>query len=142
MVSNPPAQSQPAFRALPRRFMHKVTHMKCVQNRIIPLVHGVKAHISCGFRSLMRRSSPINAPHETRSARTDLAHDSCSRPGARKSKNPGSFEPGLCYWSLAVSYSHMAIATLSSALSRFTSVFGMGTGGSNSLLPPSKLLSH
>ena len=41
--------------------------------------------------------------------------------------------------SLAVSYSRMVNATLSSALSRFTSVFGMGTGGSNSLLPPGKL---
>ena len=38
--------------------------------------------------------------------------------------------------SLAVSYSHMANATLPSALQRFTSVFGMGTGGSIALLPP------
>jgi hypothetical protein len=35
-----------------------------------------------------------------------------------------------------VSYSHMANATLPSALQRFTSVFGMGTGGSIALLPP------
>ena len=45
----------------------------------------------------------------------------------------------LLFKTLAVSYSHMAAATLSSALSRFTSVFGMGTGGSNSLWPPGKL---
>jgi hypothetical protein len=32
----------------------------------------------------------------------------------------------------------MVDATLSLALSRFTSVFGMGTGGSNSLWPPGK----
>jgi hypothetical protein len=48
----------------------------------------------------------------------------------------------LACWSLdligclAVSYSHMANATLPSALQRFTSVFGMGTGGSTALLPP------
>ncbi len=35
-----------------------------------------------------------------------------------------------------MSYSHMANATLPSALQRFTSVFGMGTGGSIALLPP------
>jgi hypothetical protein len=35
-----------------------------------------------------------------------------------------------------VSYSHMANATLPSALQRFTSVFGMGTGGSIALSPP------
>lgn len=59
-----------------------------------------------------------------------------------KNKKPRLNETGFVVWSLAVSYSHMAIATLSSALNRFTSVFGMGTGGSNSLLPPSKLLSN
>ena len=34
----------------------------------------------------------------------------------------------------------MANATLPSALQRFTSVFGMGTGGSTALLPPGKIL--
>jgi hypothetical protein len=34
----------------------------------------------------------------------------------------------------------MAIATLSSALCRFTSVFEKGTGGSNTLWPPGKLV--
>ena len=43
---------------------------------------------------------------------------------------------------LAVSYSRMVDATLSLALSRFTSVFGMGTGGSNSLWPPGKAVSR
>ena len=33
----------------------------------------------------------------------------------------------------------MANATLPSALQRFTSVFGMGTGGSTALLPPGKI---
>ena len=48
---------------------------------------------------------------------------------------------GLCLGvgSLAVSYSRMANATLPSALQRFTSVFGMRTGGSTALLPPGKI---
>ena len=54
-------------------------------------------------------------------------------------KNPRSFDRGFLIWSLAVSYSRIVIATLPSALSRFTSVFGMGTGGANSLWPPGKL---
>ena len=40
--------------------------------------------------------------------------------------------------SLAMSYFHMANATLSSALFRFTTEFGMGSGGSKTLLSPSK----
>ena len=42
-------------------------------------------------------------------------------------------------WSLAMSYFHIANATLSSALFRFTTEFGMGSGGSKTLLLPSKL---
>ena len=34
----------------------------------------------------------------------------------------------------------MANATLPSALQRFTSEFGMGSGGSTALLPPGKIL--
>ena len=41
---------------------------------------------------------------------------------------------------LAVTYSHMGNPTLQSALTRFTAVFGMGTGGSKSLEPPGKLV--
>ncbi len=40
--------------------------------------------------------------------------------------------------SLAVTYFHMANATLSSALSVFTSEFEMESGGSHLLLPPGK----
>ena len=40
---------------------------------------------------------------------------------------------------LAVTYSHTANAALPSALVRFTSEFGMGSGGSIPLLPPGKL---
>ena len=39
---------------------------------------------------------------------------------------------------LAMSYSRMANATLPSALPRFTSEFGMGSGGSTALWPPGK----
>ncbi len=41
--------------------------------------------------------------------------------------------------SLAMSYFHMANATLSSALFRFTTEFGMESGGSKTLLSPSKM---
>ncbi len=37
---------------------------------------------------------------------------------------------------LAVTYFHMAAATLSSARLRFTTEFGMGSGGSTALWPP------
>ena len=39
-----------------------------------------------------------------------------------------------------MSYFRMGTPTLSSALSGFTSEFGMGSGGSHSLLPPGKAL--
>ena len=42
--------------------------------------------------------------------------------------------------SLAMSYSHMGTPTLPSALLRFTSEFGMGSGGTNALMPPGKLV--
>ena len=37
-----------------------------------------------------------------------------------------------------MTYFHIAAATLSSALFRFTTEFGMGSGGSKTLLSPSK----
>ena len=49
-------------------------------------------------------------------------------------------ERGFRIKSLAVSYFHMGSPTLSSALSGFTSEFGMGSGGSHSLWPPGKLV--
>ena len=39
-----------------------------------------------------------------------------------------------------MSYFHMGTPTLSSALSCFTSEFGMGSGGTSSLWPPGKLV--
>ena len=49
---------------------------------------------------------------------------------------------GFLCKSLAVPYFHMATATLSSALSGFTSEVGMGSGGTRSLLPPGKSASE
>jgi hypothetical protein len=72
--------------------------------------------------------------------RAATARHNASEREKNKTKNPDAFASGfVVFKTLAVSYSHMAAATLSSALSRFTSVFGMGTGGSNSLWPPGKL---
>ena len=52
------------------------------------------------------------------------------------------FRVGLsCIWSLVMSYFHIANATLSSALFRFTTEFGMGSGGSKTLLSPRKFFS-
>ena len=44
----------------------------------------------------------------------------------------------LFIWSLAMTYFHMANATLSSARRGFTSEFGKGSGGSHSLWSPDK----
>ena len=45
---------------------------------------------------------------------------------------------GVSIGSLAVNYSRIANATLPSSQLRFTSEFGMGSGGSTALLPPGK----
>ena len=42
-------------------------------------------------------------------------------------------------WRLAVTYSRTGTPALPSAMHRFTAEFGMGSGGSNALLPPGKL---
>ncbi len=39
-----------------------------------------------------------------------------------------------------MTYSHTANAALPSAMHRFTAEFGMGSGGTNALLPPGKLV--
>src|SRR6056297_3508655 len=54
-------------------------------------------------------------------------------------KNPVPYWYGVLNKCLAVTYSHTANAALPSALLRFTSEFGMGSGGSTVLLPPGKL---
>ena len=62
-----------------------------------------------------------------------------TRPECRQKKPPPGYRRRFQVKRLAVSYSRMAAATLSSALSVFTSEFGMGSGGSRSLYPPGKL---
>lgn len=58
-----------------------------------------------------------------------------------QTKNPGrNSDRGFSFNSLAVSYFHTANAALSSALSGFTSEFGMVSGGSHLLWPPGKLV--
>ena len=47
---------------------------------------------------------------------------------------------GFLIRSLTMTYSHMGTPTLPSAMNRFTSEFGMGSGGSDSLLSPGKLV--
>ena len=53
-------------------------------------------------------------------------------------KSPTLSNRASLIWSLAMTYFHIAAATLSSALFRFTTEFGMGSGGSKTLLSPSK----
>ena len=66
-----------------------------------------------------------------------------SAPKHIKQKSPNRFAIGLfCFIGcLAVSYSHMGSPTLPSALTRFTSEFEMGSGGTTLPLPPSKFCS-
>ncbi len=59
----------------------------------------------------------------------------------QKAKNP-LIERAFLNRSLVMTYFHMANATLSSALFRFTTEFGMGSGGSRTLLSPSKLVTN
>ena len=55
-------------------------------------------------------------------------------------KNPFCFAERVFYdWGLAMTYSHMANATLPLAYYGFTSEFGKGSGGSHVLWSPDKL---
>jgi hypothetical protein len=54
-------------------------------------------------------------------------------------KAPAELSAGALYINLAMSYFHMAKATLSSALNGFTSEFEKGSGGSRSLWSPENL---
>ena len=53
---------------------------------------------------------------------------------SRTAKSPTLSYRAFLIRSLAMSYSHMGTPTLPSALTRFTSEFGMGSGGTMSLL--------
>ena len=58
-----------------------------------------------------------------------------------ENKKPIRFAYGFFVdWSLAMTYFHMANATLPLARSGFTSEFGKGSGGSHSLWSPDKLV--
>ena len=60
--------------------------------------------------------------------------------GQVSKKKPPANAGGFLFWRLAVTYSHTGTPALPSAIHRFTAEFGMGSGGSNALLPPGKLL--
>ena len=55
-----------------------------------------------------------------------------------KSKKPATLLRAFLKRSLAMSYSHMGTPTLPSAQLRFTSEFGMGSGGTTALLSLNK----
>ncbi len=57
-----------------------------------------------------------------------------------KAKKAAHWQPFSLFGSLAMTYSHMGTPTLPSALLRFTSEFGMGSGGSKVLLSLDKKL--
>ena len=59
--------------------------------------------------------------------------------GQVSKKKPPANAGGFLFWRLAVTYSHTGTPALPSAIHRFTAEFGMGSGGSNALLPPGKL---
>ncbi len=56
----------------------------------------------------------------------------------RIAKSPELMFRAFGLFDAAVSYSRMGDPTLPSALRRFTSEFGMGSGGTTALLPPGK----
>ena len=81
---------------------------------------------TCGFR---RQGDPQGQAVGARAAQKAVA----ARRSMQKAQTVGS---GLCIGRLAVSYFHTANAALSSALRRFTVLFGMGRRGTTSLWPP------
>src|SRR5690625_3170400 len=77
----------------------------------------------------LRQDLPVGRPGKIQSVKF----------GLKAKKNPeASFSFGVWNKCLAVTYSHTANAALPSALARFTSEFGMESGGSAPLLPPGK----
>ena len=90
---------------------------------------------------IMSSSSRLGrAQREQAESRTYLANHALTLFSPIK-KPQGTFAPwGFGIKCLAMTYSHMASATLPSAQSRFTSEFGMGSGGTNSLWSPDKLV--
>ena len=61
-------------------------------------------------------------------------------PARRVKKTPLSYQRGIRDKTLAMTYSRMVWTTLPSARLRFTSEFGMGSGGSTALISPGRRL--
>ena len=72
---------------------------------------------------------------------SDRRLSSCVRPQRSQKKTPAAYATRvLLIKSLTMTYSHMGSPTLPSAIRRFTSEFGKGSGGSTALLSSSKAL--
>jgi hypothetical protein len=96
-----------------------------------------------GFAAADKGKPTADYPHSalvSNRLRTEQSPARAHAQRALKRKNPVANAAGFWFRSLAVSYFRMAAATLSSALSVFTSEFEMGSGGSRSLWPPGKLV--
>ena len=89
-----------------------------------------------GAQDVRERTFPIrsslvkNEPIE----RKQLPGRESSLAGGKK--KPPAIAGGFLFWRLAVTYSHTGTPALPSAIHCFTAEFGMGSGGSNALLPP------
>ncbi len=121
----------------------KTTHAQHINNKLFSLTipGGQIATRPCLLSSksvYLQGWSVCKAMSGAWLVQTDLSlRSSRSRSNFRQQKRPPLSEwPFLLYKSLAVTYFHMGPPTLSSALSCFTSEFGMGSGGANSLWPP------
>lgn len=94
-------------------------------------------HCSKGMKDGPRSGTAMRIGGGGGSFRTGRgANPASARAVSEKRKPPPLSRRGLRFRTLAVTYSRMAAATLSSARSVFTSEFEMGSGGSRSLLPP------
>ena len=74
-----------------------------------------------------QRSNPLPA---------DLSYSESAHRQTTDKTKARSFDRAFSLLMLAVPYSHMGRPTLPSALRRFTSEFGMGSGGTTALVPP------
>ena len=82
---------------------------------------------------LAKRANQAASPHLVREQVTATKKLKQKKPPLLSQRGPFLFK---C---LAVTYSRIGTPTLPSAMHRFTAEFGMGSGGSNALLPPGKL---
>ncbi len=84
-------------------------------------------------------SGPLLRNVQIRSRRICPPQESAHRQTTDKTKGP-VFRPGLCFYLMPWQFPTLAWGdpTLPSALRRFTSEFGMGSGGTTALQPPGK----